>query len=209
MESDTYPFLVVARIAEYLEPMDRGERYEDPLQKTLSEKGVGRVTGGGSQMNAEFKIVAADIELELADLDTSLALVQQELEGLGVPHGSELMFSVDGTAKSLAIGNLETVELYLDGVGLPEQVYADLDFEAFYGRIVDALKGEGAGDPRAVWSGQTETGIFIYGNDAAVIERILQSIFPTEPILENSRMVLRRREPNAALEERRMPKQPQ
>jgi hypothetical protein len=43
--------LIIARLYEHLEPMDRGERYEDPLQTVLEAAGLGRVTGGGSQLN--------------------------------------------------------------------------------------------------------------------------------------------------------------
>ena len=42
------PPVVVARLYEHIEPVDRGDRYEDPLQTVLDETNVGRVTGGGS-----------------------------------------------------------------------------------------------------------------------------------------------------------------
>ncbi len=42
------PHLIIARLYEHLEPMDRGERYEDPLHTVLERAGLGRVTGGGS-----------------------------------------------------------------------------------------------------------------------------------------------------------------
>ena len=43
-----YPHLVLARLYEYIEPIDRGDRYEDPLRDALDKAGAGRVTGGGS-----------------------------------------------------------------------------------------------------------------------------------------------------------------
>ena len=43
-----FPHLVLARVYEHIEPLDRGDRYEDPLQATLEKIGIGRVTGGGS-----------------------------------------------------------------------------------------------------------------------------------------------------------------
>jgi hypothetical protein len=42
-----FPHVVLARLYEHIEPIDRGERYEDPLQAILDEAKVGRVTGGG------------------------------------------------------------------------------------------------------------------------------------------------------------------
>ena len=41
-----FPHVVLARIYEHIEPLDRGERYEDPLQAALDQAALGRVTGG-------------------------------------------------------------------------------------------------------------------------------------------------------------------
>jgi hypothetical protein len=43
-----FPHVVGARLYEQIEPIDRGDRYEDPLQTVLDDTDVGRVTGGGS-----------------------------------------------------------------------------------------------------------------------------------------------------------------
>ena len=44
----SFPHLVLARLYEHLEPIDRGNRYEDPLQARLEESKLGQVTGGGT-----------------------------------------------------------------------------------------------------------------------------------------------------------------
>ena len=49
-----FPHVVVARLYEHIEPIDRGDRYEDPLQAVLDQSNAGRVTGGGSQLNADY-----------------------------------------------------------------------------------------------------------------------------------------------------------
>ena len=67
-----FPHVVLARLHEHIEPIDRGERYEDPLQAVLDDAKVGRVTGGGSQLNELGVIDYADIEIELANLDDGL-----------------------------------------------------------------------------------------------------------------------------------------
>lgn len=46
----SYPHLVVARLHEHIGPIDRGERYEDPLHEVLESRSLGQVTGGGSQL---------------------------------------------------------------------------------------------------------------------------------------------------------------
>ena len=49
------------------------DEYEDPLAAFLNEHGLGEVTGGGSQLNADGEIAFADIELELVNLDDAIA----------------------------------------------------------------------------------------------------------------------------------------
>ena len=60
-----FPHLVLARVYEHIEPLDRGDRYEDPLQATLEKIGIGRVTGGGSQPIAQLQRI-----LNTADPDS-------------------------------------------------------------------------------------------------------------------------------------------
>jgi hypothetical protein len=62
----SYPHLVIARLYEHIEPIDRGNRYEDPLQARLDATHAGQVTGGGSQLNESGGIDYVDLELELA-----------------------------------------------------------------------------------------------------------------------------------------------
>ena len=75
-----FPHVVLARIYEHIEPIYRGERYEDPLQTVLDEAKLGRVTGGGSQLNELGVIDYADVEIELANLDDALRIVSEALE---------------------------------------------------------------------------------------------------------------------------------
>ena len=75
-----FPHVVLARLYEHVEPIDRGNRYEDPLQAQLDPRHAGRVTGGGSQLNADGAIDYADIEIELADLDDAVRLTERLLQ---------------------------------------------------------------------------------------------------------------------------------
>ena len=97
-----FPHVVIARMYEHVEPIDRGDRYEDPLQDALDATNIGRVTGGGSQLNELGGIEFADVEIELADLDGALLVVKEALEKAGAPQGSELM--THRTAAYLPVG---------------------------------------------------------------------------------------------------------
>jgi hypothetical protein len=89
-ETPHYPHYVIARLPEPIEPLRRASRYEDPLTAALKPRGLGEVTGGGSQLNANGIIEFVEIEIGLANLGDALAVVQDTLRKLGVPPGSEL-----------------------------------------------------------------------------------------------------------------------
>jgi len=182
-----YPHVVLARVYEHIEPIDRGERYEDPLQTVLEKAGVGRVTGGGSQLNEVGGIAYADIEVELANLGDALGIVAAALEAAGAPQGSEIVDGSDGSVLR-EFGKQQCLAVFLDGTGLPDEVYAQLDFEA----VVGAL-GEAAGENsyRGLWQGAQETGVFFFGADAETMFARVEPVLRRLPIGQNARVVIR------------------
>ena len=76
-----FPHLVLARLYEHVEPIDRGNRYEDPLHAVLERANLGRVTGGGSQLNEFGGIDFADVEIELANLDQAVQISGPDARG--------------------------------------------------------------------------------------------------------------------------------
>jgi hypothetical protein len=73
------------RIYEPLAPLDRGDRYEDPLQEALSAAGVGEVTGGGSQLGEGNTIAYCGLDVVVSDRDHGLAVIQETMLRLGAP----------------------------------------------------------------------------------------------------------------------------
>src|SRR5262245_8109158 len=67
-----YPHFVFARILDPVGPMDRGSRYEDPLNEALQMRGLGEVSGGGTQLSKEGGIEWVGLDLELANLQEAL-----------------------------------------------------------------------------------------------------------------------------------------
>ncbi len=57
------PVIVVARLLDRAQPLDRGEPYEDPLDGLLSERGWGEVSGGGTQQGESGEIQFCDVEI--------------------------------------------------------------------------------------------------------------------------------------------------
>lgn len=193
---------VLARIYENIQPIDRGERYEDPLQAVLEAKGVGQVTGGGSQLNEVGGIDYVDIEIELANLDEALDVVVEALENAGAPEGSELLQSSDEKVLR-EFGKQQCLAIYLDGVSLPEEVYEKLDFDAVIAELETAA---GAGSYRSFWQGPEETGLFYFGSDAEAMFTNVEPVLRRLPIGQNARVVVRAGKPGLNPREVRIPR---
>ena len=84
-------------------PLDRGDKYEDPLDAELKERNIGEVTGGGSLLNAEKQIEWVGVDIEINDLQDSLLFVKSELKKLGAPIGSVLEITKDGELITIPI----------------------------------------------------------------------------------------------------------
>ena len=83
---------VFAKIMDTIGPMERGERYEDPLGEDLEAQGLGMVTGGGTQLAKDGGIEWIGIDIDLADLDRGIEFTRQRLRELGAPPGSVLEY---------------------------------------------------------------------------------------------------------------------
>ena len=190
VDRDRFPHLVIARIPEHIEPMDRGARYEDPVQDALAIRELGVVTGGGSQLTAAAEIGYVDVELALADLNGALEVVQRILEDAGAPVGSQLLFEQDGVGVERPFGVQEGLAVYLDGTTLPEEIYAETDIDALMERLASAADSVN-GELRSAWNGPTETALYHYGPSADAMLVALQPVFNDFAICQNARLVIR------------------
>ena len=180
--------------------MDRGERYEDPLIAVLEAAGAGAITGGGSQLSETGDIEFADVEIELADLGPALDLVIATLEKAGAPEGSEIL---EGDRVLRTFGTQQCLAIYFDGISLPDEVYASLDFDQV---IADVGALTGPESYRGFWQGPVETGIFLFGPDAEDMFSRVEPLLRQLPIAQNARVVIRRGRGALAPREVRLPR---
>ena len=192
---------VTARLYEHIEPLDRGERYEDPLDAALREAGVGEVTGGGSQLGELGEIEFADIEIVVSDVDAALPVITEALEKAGAPAGSQLL---GPEAVLREFGTRQSVAVYLDGVSLPDEVYANLDFEETIGRLTEAA---GTDSYHGYWQGAQETGLFFFGDDAEAMCSRIEAVLRQMPIGQNARVVVRSARSDSPTRTFRLPRQ--
>lgn len=180
----SFPHMVIARLYEYIEPIDRGNRYEDPLHAVLESAQAGAVTGGGSQLNESGQIEFADVEIELANLDAAIDLVAHTLEGAGAPRGSEIHHEGKVVRE---FGRQQCLAVYLDGTSLPDEVYANLDFDDVVTKIGTAA---GPDSYHGCWQGPEETGLYFFGSNAEEMFTRVEPVLRTLPIGQNARVVV-------------------
>ena len=193
--------IVIARLYEAIQPMDRGDRYEDPLDAALTTRQVGSVTGGGSQLNEDGGIEFAEVEIELTNFDEGLAVAIEVLERAGAPEGSEIRRD-DVVIRQF--GTQQCVAIYLDGVSLPDEVYAELDFDALVEKLTSAA---GEDSYHGVSQGADETALFFFGPNAEEMVARIEPVLRAQPIGQNARVVVRAGKPGLPSRTIRLPRQ--
>jgi hypothetical protein len=177
---------VIARLNARVQPIDRGDYFEDPLGKALSEMGLGEVTGGGTQLADEpAGIEFCDVEICLSETtDEALTLIAARLEQLGAPKGSRLIVEADG--REIPFGVMEGMAVYINGNDLPDSVYAECDFDIVIEEFNKAM-GE-KGKCRGHWHGSRESGIYCYGPSYAAMKAAIASFLASYPLCEGARV---------------------
>ncbi|WP_309381180.1 hypothetical protein [Cerasicoccus frondis] len=170
-----------------LQPLDRGDHFEDPLFDALEEAGLGEIDGGGTQMLANGEIDYCDIEVALTDLEKGIPFVIAELEKIGAPRGSRLRYSSDDGRKEVAFGKAEGLALYVNGTDLPDSVYQECNIDYVWEQI-DERTSE-ATKVLSYWQGPEETALYIYGDSNAAAREVIEKLMGEYPLLEKSRLV--------------------
>ena len=82
-------FFFYVRIPGDIQPMERGERFDDPLQAALETEDLGEVSGGGSQLAGRGKeIEFCGLDVEVTDRERGLQVIRDVMRRLGAPPGT-------------------------------------------------------------------------------------------------------------------------
>ena len=177
--------LVIARLRDRCQPMDRGERYEDPLDAFLKANGLGEVSGGGTSLMETGEIEYCDVELQLSSIAPEvLDAVSGQLQAAGAPKGSSLV-APDGTERPF--GTCEGLAVYLNGTDLPDEIYRDCDVNFVYSEFNRLLEGLGA--VHSHWQGPTETALYVYGASCDAMREALAEFVASYPLCTRARLV--------------------
>ena len=91
-------YLIFVQIPEGIKPIDRGEKYEDPIDAAMGKLGLGSVSGGGSQLGENNEIVWVGVDVDVYDIEKSLPHLKRILKELGAPMGTKLSYRWEGKA---------------------------------------------------------------------------------------------------------------
>lgn len=169
-----------------LRPLDRSDRFEDPLQAALDARVPGsKVTGAGTSLTADREPAFSDIDLDIeGDAGAALRLVIATLEANGAPKGSRARL---GDSEPVAFGVTEGLAVYLNGTDLPDDVYATNDVNDLVSALLDSLGGEG--QMQSYWQGPRETALYLYGPSASRMNDLIADVLTHFPLAQGCRVV--------------------
>ena len=187
VEEENSGNFIVATLNDKVMPIDRGEIYEDPLDEFLQANGIGEVTGGGTMQLKSGELEYCDVEIQLNSneiSDNQIKEIIEKLEELGAPKGSKL--TIEKTEQKIEFGKKEGLGIYLDGINLSDEVYKNSDSEAL---AVEIRRLAGIEDNTLrYWQGNTETGLYFYGESFEKIKIAIADFINTNPECKNCRI---------------------
>jgi len=176
---------MVAQLNARLQPIHRGEFFEDPLDAELKRRQLGEISGGGTLQAENGEIEYCDIEVELAPGATSAeTAVVEALEALGAPKGSKLHVEAEG--RETHFGVHEGLAVYLNGTSLPDNVYKECDSNFVHSEFSRLLEGKGR--VLSYWQGPTETAFFMYGPSFIAMREGIADFLGTYPLCRQCRV---------------------
>lgn len=178
---------VTARLNHLLMPIDRGGRYEDPLDEALRQRRLGETDGGGTMLLQSGEIAFIEVEIVLDNKEEGIPFVIQTLEELGAPKGSLLRVHDTDPSQVIPFGQVEGIAVYLDGINLPHEVYAASDVNVVIAELQKRLKGHG--EMQSYWEGPKETALYLYGKQADEMKRLIADFLESYPLCKGARVV--------------------
>ncbi len=177
--------VVVASLNAKLQPLHRSE-LEDAFDDLMQRKNFGmRVVGGGTLQETSGEIARSDIEIEIDELnEDNIQLAIRALESMLAPKGSRL--HVPAQDRVIEFGKHEGLALYINGIDLPPQVYANSDINFVIDECNRLLTG--AAFVNSHWQGPSETALYMYGKDFDAMRQRIEPLLDSYPLCQKCRV---------------------
>ena len=177
--------MVIIQLNAKLQPMHRGEFFEDPLDAKLKAAGLGEVSGGGTMQAESGEIDYCDIELQMTDTsDAAIGKLVALLEQIGAPKGSKVQLTNPPSERD--VGRSEGMAVYLNGTDLPDETYKSCDSNVVYSELGRLVGGKGR--VLSYWQGPTETAFYLYGDSFADMKQRTAEFLATYPLCAKCRV---------------------
>lgn len=187
-------------LKEQVVPIDRDTRYGEPLGKVLRRTKLGDVVGAGTTLCAreepgEKDIEYAELHLVLANLDSALKLVIDELTNRGAPVGSYIdCLDPSDKNREIPFGDTELLNVFLDNASLPLEIYESMDTATFMAGLQRAFRSGKDGKVYGPLAWNSEVLVYFAGDSADRMYSIVEKLPSEFPIFQNARVVFQRRD---------------
>jgi hypothetical protein len=192
------PIVGYAKLNMRLQPVARGELFEEPLIRALEESKLGAVTGGGSRAGPsdgesnELEVQWCVIDVQMADAERSAQLICNCLNRHGAANGSQLEFYVDDKRYVADFGVAEGIAVYLKSQALAGEDSAQTKFNDVMELLSNLIAPEsgGRGTILDCWHGPTEVAMYMYGRSAELMKAAIAPLLATNPLCKGARVVV-------------------
>ncbi len=185
-EKDEEIFLTI-HLNDRIQPLDRWIKYEDPLDKFLSENNYGEVSGWGTLVHENGEIIHCDVELKIKSDYLSdwlfIPHLLKKLQDIGAPKGSKII--IESTEETIEFGTKEGIAIYLDGINLTAEVYKNCDSN-FVMEEFERLTYQES-DIHRYWQGPKETAFYLYGESYESMKNSLMDFINNYPLCKWAR----------------------
>jgi hypothetical protein len=87
-----------------IQPLERGELFEDRIEPVLQKRGIGSISGGGSSLgdvgpDGHREVVFCGIDIDVVDHEKTLTALREVLPELTAPAGTEIHYTTGGTRR--------------------------------------------------------------------------------------------------------------
>lgn len=176
---------IVITLNDKIQPIDRGDHYEDPLDEYIQQNHIGEVTAGGTLQaeNGEIEFVNIEIQLnEGVEPRYAASKIIEFINSINAPKNSKLR--IENTKEVILFGEKEGLAIYLDGQNLEPEVYENSDVN-FVVSEVKKLIGDKSEIVR-FWEFSDKTALYFYGNSFTEMIEQIKDFMSEYPLCKNA-----------------------
>jgi hypothetical protein len=109
------------------------------------------------------------------------------------------LFGREPEKATATVGQAEeqAVIVYLDGSGLPGEIYEEYDLATLEDRLIEAVERSASGEYDGNEFGPDGTTLYLYGPDAERVFSAIEGTLRGYPLCQNARVVIRRGPPGS------------